>query len=445
MRRDGIRIGLVEDDPIMGESLAQRLGLEGHDVRWWLTGREAMRDLPALANRLDLVICDIRLPDISGEDVFRSTARTAALPPFLFITGHADIDQAVRLMRSGAVDFITKPFKMDDFLDRIGHTVRPRALAESGGALGVSPAMRQVEATLERYAGHDLPVLVTGETGVGKEVAARFFHRASKRRDQPFVAVNCAAIPAELMESELFGHEKGAFTGAAQRHLGYAERAGRGILFLDEIGDMPLALQPKLLRLIESGSFHRVGGEQPVPFRAQIVSASHQDLARAAAEGAFRQDLFFRISALPVAILPLRQRPEDVSWLLDRFLAEMTERDDCRIRGLSALAEEAALAHDWPGNVRELRNRLERAVALCVDERIMPADLFPELARGEEARGFPTLSSARDAAEKRQIERALELTGGQITQAARLLDISRTTLWEKMTRLGLNERARSDS
>ncbi len=445
MPHEAISIGLLEDDPIMGESLAQRLGLEGHEVRWWLTGEEAVRELPAIAKRLDLVICDIRLPDMSGEEVFRAASKLAVLPPFLFITAHGDIDQAVRLMRSGAADFITKPFKMDEFLDRVSHTIRSRPTAIAGATLGVSPAMRQVESILARYAGHDLPVLITGETGVGKEVAARFFHQTSSRRDAPFIAVNCAAIPGDLLESEWFGHEKGAYTGAGQRHLGYAERAGRGVLFLDEIGDMPLPLQAKLLRLIEEGSFYRIGGEQPVEFRAQILSASHQALDKAAEAGNFRQDLYFRIAALPVEIAPLRKRPEDVSWLLDRFLAEMAERSDRPIRGLSALAEEAALAHDWPGNVRELRNRLERAVALGMNEWIMPADMFPGRTHGGAEDDFPTLSIAREAAERRQIERALDLTEGQIAQAAKLLDISRTTLWEKMTRLGLNDRSRSQT
>ena len=190
--------------------------------------------------------------------------------------------------------------------------------------------------------------------------------------------MNCAAIPAELLESEIFGHEKGAFTGAQQRHLGYAERAGKGTLFLDEIGDMPSPLQAKLLRLIEDGSLTRVGGETPIPFRARIVAATHRDLAIRGASTGFREDLYFRLAVLPVEIPPLRQRPEDIAWLLDRFLENAVSRSDTRIRGFSALAEEAALAHAWPGNVRELRNRVDRAVALSTSEWIMPGDLFPE-------------------------------------------------------------------
>ena len=435
------RIGLVEDDPVMGGSIVQRLELEGWDVSWWQTGRAAVDAIPGAAGNLDLIVCDIRLPDMSGEIVFSELAKQPNTPPFLFVTGYGEIDQAVRLMRSGAVDFMTKPFVMEEFLRRIEGGRRTTA---SGARfkeyfLGESPAIQHAEDLIHRYAGHDLPVLVTGETGSGKEVAARLLHQISPRSAEPFMAVNCAAIPSELLESEIFGHEKGAFTGAQQRHLGYAERVGRGTLFLDEIGDMPQSLQAKLLRLIEETSFLRIGGEIPVPFRARIIAATHRDLALRGASG-FREDLYFRLAVLPVEIPPLRQRPEDIVWLLDRFLENAAARSDARIRGYSALAEEAALAHPWPGNVRELRNRVDRAVALATAEWIMPGDLFPENATRPGVLGFVPLADVRDAAERRQIERALEETGGQIAKAADLLAISRTTLWEKMTRLGLGVR-----
>jgi two-component system, NtrC family, response regulator HydG len=440
------RVGLVEDDPVMGGSLVQRLELEGWHVDWWQSGRDAITGIPALEHPLDLVICDICLPDVSGEEVFAELAKLPESPPFIFVTGFGEIDQAVRLMRSGAGDFVTKPFSMEEFLDRIETGRRRRsAIPRSGYMLGESPAMHRTEDLLRRFAGHDLPVLITGETGAGKEVAARFLHQVSERRAEPFVAVNCAAIPAELLESEIFGHEKGAFTGAHQRHLGYAERAGKGILFLDEIGDMPLPLQAKLLRLIEEGSFHRVGGENAIPFRARIVAATHRELAKGSASTGFREDLYFRLAVLPADIPPLRERPEDIVFLMERFLADAVARSNARIRGYSALAEEAALAHRWPGNVRELRNRVERAVALTASEWIMPGDLFPEQASRVQGAAFVPLAEVRDAAERRQIERALEQTGGQVGKAANLLAISRTTLWEKMTRLGLAERARSES
>jgi DNA-binding NtrC family response regulator len=438
MLPDCARIGLVEDDPIMGESIVQRLELEGWNVTWWKSGKEAIAAIETQPLSLDLVVCDILLPDVSGEAVFQSLSKLSGTPPFLFITGYGEIDQAVRLMRYGAVDFMTKPFVMDDFLRRISSGCRPHhSAAVDPTALGISSAMQAVTSILSRYANNDLPVLITGETGVGKEVAARFLHKASARANEPFVAVNCAAIPADLMESELFGHEKGAFTGATQRHLGYAERAGKGTLFLDEIGDMSAALQAKLLRLIEQKAFTRVGGEASVLFNARIVSATHRNLNVKSPSNHFRDDLYFRISVLPVEIPPLRERTDDIIGLMDHFLDEATQRCDTDIRGFSSLAEDAAIAHPWPGNVRELRNRVERAAALARGEWIMPADLFPEGGDAKASTGFTPLADVRDAAEKRQIERALDQTGGQISKAASLLAISRTTLWEKMARFGM--------
>jgi len=428
-------VGLLEDDPLMGESLTQRLALEGASVRWWQTGREAVEAL-ASTPPPDALICDIRLPDMSGEDVFRSVAANATDLPVLFMTAYGDIDQAVQLMRSGAADYITKPFDMGPFLDRLSALMRERR-DDTGPILGVSAAIREVEHFLSRIAGQSGPLLITGETGVGKEVSARHLHALSRPKS-PFVAVNCAAIPTDLLESEIFGHEKGAFTGAQSRHLGYAERARDGILFLDEIGEMPVSLQAKLLRLIEDRSFHRVGGETPVPFRARIVTATNRDLSEAIADGRFREDLLFRLDTFSIEIPPLRRRPEDIGWLLDRFVGEFLDASDGRLRGMSALALEAALGHDWPGNARELRNRVERAVALATGELLMPADLFPPRRGAPMEPSASPLADIRDAAERRAIESALRDTGGQVQEAARLLGISRTTLWEKMKRLGLS-------
>jgi two-component system, NtrC family, response regulator HydG len=446
MPHEPVRIGLVEDDPVMGGSIVQRIELEGGTISWWKTGRQAVEAVAATSGSLDIVICDIRLPDMAGEEVFRELAGRPDAPPFIFVTGFGDIDQAVRLMRAGAADFMTKPFVMDDFLKRIETHRRPRGGdGERGYILGISAPIRDAEDLLRRYAGHDLPVFITGETGSGKEVAARLLHGLSQRASAPFMAVNCAAIPADLLESEIFGHEKGAYTGAQQRHLGYAERAGGGTLFLDEIGDMPPALQAKLLRLIENGSFFRLGGEKPVPFRARIVAATHRKFTAGGGDAVIREDLYYRLAVLPVEIPSLRERSEDVAWLMDRFLADASTRMASRVSGFSALAEEAALGHAWPGNVRELRNRVERAAAICAGEWIMPGDLFPERGVKRPASGFVPLADVRDAAERRQIERALEETDGQIAKAAGLLSISRTTLWEKMTRFGLAERQRSES
>lgn len=435
---EGRRFAVVEDDEIMGASLSQRLELEGARVTWWRTAGEALAGLRAAKGAFDAVVCDIRLPDEDGEELFRAVSALMPPPPFLFLTAYGDIDQAVRLLRQGASDYLTKPFAFDAFIERLAAIARSPEDIEATGALGVSEAMRDVEETLRRVADLDLPVLIMGETGVGKEVAARFLHSCSSRPDTPVVAVNCAAIPAELMESELFGHEKGAFAGAQSRHRGFAERAGEGVLFLDEIGEMPRTLQSKLLRLIEERSFYRVGGEAPVPFQARIVSATNERMEAALTEGRFRRDLFFRLNAITVNIPPLRERPEDAVWLLRRFFEAATAKRPTKLRAISALAEEAIHAHDWPGNVRELRNRVDRAVALARGEVLTVYNLFPEEGRaGEEAPPIEPLADARAAAERRQILRALEQTGGRIADAARLLRVSRTTLWEKMQRLGL--------
>jgi DNA-binding NtrC family response regulator len=429
-------LALIEDDPIMGESLAQRLKLEGAKVCWWRNAADAMAALPQAT--IDAVICDIRLPDRSGVDLFRSISRDRKAPPFLFITGYADIEQAVGLMREGARDYLTKPFEMSEFLTRIEQALGT-AEPEGDPVLGISAAVREMERFLRRAARVVSNLLLTGETGSGKEVCARFLHTLRDEPNGPFIAVNCAAIPADLLESELFGHEKGAFTGAHSRHLGYAERAGRGVLFLDEVSELAPRLQAKLLRLIESRSFHRLGGEQTIPFKARLICATNADLIGHVREGAFRQDLYYRINVLSLHVPPLRERLEDIEWLIDRFFAEFAGVIESNAVGVSALVYEAARGYAWPGNVRELRNRVERAVALASGRWIMPGDLFPDRSdRATAADGLITpLGSAREDAEKRHIQRALTMTGGAIIPAAKALGISRTTLWEKMKRYGL--------
>jgi transcriptional regulator with PAS, ATPase and Fis domain len=241
------------------------------------------------------------------------------------------------------------------------------------------------------------------------------------------------------LESELLGHEKGAFTGASQRHLGYAERAGEGVLFLDEIGELRSELQAKLLRLIEDKSFYRVGGERLVPFKGRLVVATNADLPKLVQAGRFREDLYYRINVVSVKIPPLRDRQQDIPWLMERFFAESADRMETSLKGISSLAEEAALSYDWPGNIRELRNRMERAVALGLGQWVMPGDMFPE--QGDETAStlqMGSLEEVRQSAEKRHILRALAATSGEVGAASKLLGIGRTTLWEKMRRLGLN-------
>lgn len=436
---EGARIALIEDDPIMGESLMQRLELEGAQSAWWQSGEAAIEELRSF--RPDVVVCDIRLPGMDGERLFHDTSTQLVSVPFLFITAHVDIEQAVRLVRAGATDYIGKPYSMDDFLGRICRLLQDRTpLAVDMGevTLGHSEAIKGVESLLRRVADIDSTVLLSGESGAGKEVSARFLHQHSERRNAPFVAVNCAAIPPNLMEAELFGYEKGAFTGAHARHEGYAERARDGILFLDEVAELATDLQAKLLRLIQERVFNRIGGKDLLQFRARLVCATNVDLQQQIQQGQFREDLYYRIHVINVEVPPLRHRKADILPFIKTYLAFFSESFGRDVRGLTTFAEEIALEHDWPGNVRELRNRVERAVALSDGSRLTPGDLFPEYAgaaddgRDDET---ATLSQVRDMAERRHIVDTLNRTGGRVKEAANLLGVSRTTLWEKMKRL----------
>jgi DNA-binding NtrC family response regulator len=346
---------------------------------------------------------------------------------------------AVDLMREGAADYLTKPFDMNVFLRRVQGSLRPSP-SKADVALGVSPAMRDIEHLLRVVSKIHSPVLITGETGTGKDVCARLLHQFSGKQG-PFMAVNCAAIPSDLLESELFGHEAGAFTGAGKRHLGFAERTGEGTLFLDEIGELAAPLQAKLLQLLEDRQFYRVGGETMVAFKGRLVAVTNADLSAMIAAKQFRLDLFYRINSLEVKIPPLRERPQDIPWLMNRFFANLVAEQGKSMRGISALAEQTALAHQWPGNVRELRNRMERAVALNLSGWILPQDLFPERLLNDvpSSRSSLSLADAREAAEKHQITRALAENEGQIGKTAEALGVSRTTLWEKMRRYDLAE------
>jgi DNA-binding NtrC family response regulator len=443
MLLEGYTVAIVEDDPVMGESLVQALGLEGCSVSWWKTGAEATHGLRSTTP--DLVICDMRLPDTTGESLFLTHAALMPLPPFLFITAYGDIDQAVGLMRQGAADYVTKPFELSKVLARVQDLIQKNAVPRQGISLGISRAIQAVEASLLRITNLTSPVLITGETGAGKEVCARFLHGASSRSKEPFIAVNCAAIPADAMEREIFGY-RGATAQAF--HRGFAERARGGILFLDEVSELPLTLQAKLLRLVETREYHRLGGEQNMIFHGRIVCSTHRDLQQLVSDGRFREDFFYRIGGMKIEVPPLRERPDDIPWLIGLFLEKFNSGAPGAAKSASSQALEAALSYPWPGNVRELRNRVERAAAMARASHIMPPDLFPELASSavealEPARSIATLSEAREDAERRQIEIALKETHGHLIEAARILGVSRTTLWEKMRRLGLT--AESDN
>jgi two-component system, NtrC family, response regulator HydG len=435
-------IGLVEDDPIMGESLKQRLELEGYHVRWWQTGEEALAQLAGTA--CQILVCDIRLPDLEGEQLFRKVLPTLGAMPVIFITAFGEIEQAVRLMRAGADDYVTKPFEIEALLDKIS-ALCAREVAAGNDAqrretLGRSRAMRSVESELLRVKDASTAVLLLGETGVGKEVAARQLHGASKRRELPFIVVNCATIPVERAETMMFGHERGGLAGSRSAHVGLVEQAESGTLFLDEVSALPLALQGKLLRLLEDGSYRKLGGTQERVSNARIVSSSNADLPKLISESQFRPDLYFRLNAVALRIPPLRERPEDIIPLAEHIIAQIARRTEGRIPTLTSSARAALCDHPWPGNIWELRNRLERALGLSTGAPQLSAQaLFPEqtLLKSSESR-IASLADARDRAERLQIEEAIRQTGGELGKAARLLGVSRTTLWEKMRRLQIS-------
>ena len=408
-------VALIEDDPVMGQSVADWLAVEGYRASWFRSGSEAVYALSRSAP--DAVICDIRLPDMNGEEVYRALALSCGLAPIIFITGHGDIAQAVRLMQAGAADYLTKPFDIEALLRRLEALLAPRWQRGQGYILGEAPAILAVERALRRVAPIDSTVLLTGPSGSGKEVAARLLHAEGPRVRLPFVATNCAALPMDLLESEIFGHERGAFTGATARHEGLAEQAGAGTLFLDEVAELPIPLQAKLLRLVQERVFRRLGGERDLPFRARIVAATNADLEARIAEGRFREDLFFRLAVIRITMPALRERREDILPLARRFLGEFAAGFARPLRGFTTLAEDALINHDFPGNLRELRNRIERAAALTDGELITAGDLFPERAlRIGSDTPVPRLADVR---------------------AAEWLQVSRSTLFEKLRRLGL--------
>ncbi|HEX3996613.1 MAG TPA: sigma-54 dependent transcriptional regulator [Acetobacteraceae bacterium] len=434
-------IGIVDDDPIMGESLVQRLQLEGYRAIWWQSGEEALSHLPGAGCRV--LVCDIRLPDLDGEQLFRRALPGLGATPVVFITAFGEVEQAVRLMQAGADDYVTKPFAIEVLLHKIAALCAREIAAGSGTTgretLSASAAMRGVETELLRVTDMASPVLLLGETGVGKEVAARQLHNASMRRDQPFVVVSCATIPVDRAESEMFGHERGGVVGSRIAHVGLVEQAGRGTLFLDEVAALPPLLQGKLLRLLEDGSYRRLGGTQEFVSEARIVSSSNADLPALVAGGIFRADLYYRLNVIELRIPPLRSRGEDIIPLAEHYLAQFARGAGHRVPSLTPSARAALREHGWPGNVRELRNRLERAAALASGApQIGGQTIFPEqVLLDRPAERVASLAEARERAERRHIEEALSQTNGEIAKTAVLLGISRTTLWEKMRRLGL--------
>lgn len=403
----GRRIALVEDDEIMGGSIAQRLTLEGAEVLWMKLAQRAIGALRTPRSPIDAVICDIRLPDGTGEEVFTTLCRTSTPPPFLFITGQGEIEQAVRLLQAGASDYITKPFEMNPFLERLLLLLRPRPDDEMPDLLGPSPLAKRVEELARQAAAGNRPILLRGGAGTGKALVARRIHRLSDRSAAPFAHVNIARA-----EDDLAALQEGART------------VGEGVLFLNGLSRMGQPAQDWLMGWLDH--------TPPV----RLIAACGLDMGQLVQDGAFREDLYFRLDLFEIPIPPLKDRPEDALWLLHRLFVATNARRDPPLRGISALTDQAVAAHDWPGNGRELRTRLMQAMATVSGDTIFPSDLFPET-KTQSAVPLPSLSEVRDTAERAHILAVLERTGGQVAEAAKLLKVSRTTLWEKMQKLGL--------
>ena len=431
------RIALIEDDPIIGEALSERLDFEQFACDWYRDGKSARRGLNQ--RRYSVVISDINLPDISGEKLFCELLDGGQVSaPFVFITGCGAIDQAVRLLKLGARDYVTKPFNVGELIGKIRSLCEYQQPAASVSArLGISASMRHIEGLLPRLAASRSAVLISGESGVGKEEVARALHGAGDPQgNMPFVAVNCGAIPENLIESELFGHDKGAFTGADRERHGVFEQADGGSLFLDEIGEMPPSMQVKLLRAIQDRAVVHVGGATQRKVDIRLICATHHDLKAMVEQGSFREDLYYRIHVIHLHLPPLRERQEDILWLATRFLDERTSKGEIR-RTLTPEAERALTRYPWPGNVRELQHCLERASVLSLSPALNAESLFGgggSPASDDEA-PRQALSDHLQECERAYIRRALTECDGRIADTAALLGISRKNLWEKMRKL----------
>jgi len=448
------RILVVDDEPSMREMLRIVLRRDGYDVTIAENGREALGVLER--ERVDLLLSDIRMADLSGVDVLRAARQMNRDIIAFMMTAYASTETAVEAMRLGAVDYFTKPFSMDELRLKVRQHVEAsrlkqenvllkRALNSSysfSNIIGRSEPMLAVFKMIETIARTNSTVLITGESGTGKELVARAVHYNSMRRDQPFVALNCGAVPETLLESELFGHMRGAFTGADQNKKGLLEAAERGTIFLDEIGEMNASMQVKLLRVLQDRRFRRLGGTDEVRADVRVIAATNQELPRLVAEGRFREDLFYRINVIGVHLPPLRDRAEDVPLLADHFLAKFAGQMEKPIRAISRETHERLMAYRWPGNVRELENAIERAVAVEQTPTLLPESLPPYVhPNGGAAQGpaddvptglpdFPALPAGFDLEARGEdfyrhyIGLALERSGGVQTKAAELLGMS---------------------
>ena len=444
------RVLVVDDEPRLGKLASEMLELDGHEVIRAGGGREALVRLAA--ERFDVVVTDLRMPEVDGLAVLRAARALQAAPEVVLMTAFGTAEIAVEAMRAGAADYVTKPFSMDELRLRVRRLAGQRAAESRSERLlarlvpdlcAESPAMRAAMEAARQVAGSDATVLLLGESGTGKSRLARYIHYTSKRAAGPIVEVHCAALPETLLEGELFGHEKGAFTGAAQRKPGHLAAADGGTLFLDEIGEITPATQVKLLRFLQERVYVPLGSTGERSVDARVVAATHRDLAAAVREGRFREDFLNRLNVFSIVVPPLRERPEDVVPLAERFLAGRGLPPEKLSRG----ARDRLLGHAWPGNVRELENALERALILAGDGDVLPAHLTVGVmpARGSRAAELLGEGFSLDAFEAELIRAALERAGGNKTHAARLLGITRRRLYSLLASLEASAEAGAET
>src|SRR5512138_3357040 len=446
---------LVDDEEALREVVAERLAERGFEVQQAASGEAALEKLRDFA--FDILLTDLRLPGLGGREVLQAALERYPDIIAIVITGYGTVKDAVDAIKQGAADFISKPFQFDELMHVIDSALEQRRLRSENaylraqleqryrldGIIGRSRAMRDLFQLLETVAQSSSTVLITGETGTGKELAAKAIHHNSARRAQRFVALNCSAIPETLLEAELFGHVRGAFTGAVANRQGRIEQAHKGTLFLDEIGTMSVALQMKLLRALQEREFERVGDNQTIKVDVRVIAATNSDLAKMVAEGTFREDLYYRLHVIPIHLPPLRDRRDDIPVLVKHFLEKFASGSQMQV---SQEAMRALMAYQWPGNVRQLENAVERAVALGAGRReIDSSDLPAEVQVIPEVAATPFVDFPEDgldlpaylaAIERDLIRRSLDRTGGNRNRAAELLRIKRTTLVEKLKRLG---------
>jgi two-component system nitrogen regulation response regulator NtrX len=437
------RVLVVDDEENIGRSLRLILEREGYSV----TTATSMAQAKALPVRADAYLVDVKLPDGNGIDLLRWFRANENDAPVVMISGHGTIADAVEATRAGAFDFLEKPLSREKVLLALQHALEQTKLREEnrrlkemvGGArmIGSSAAFERVLEQATMAARSDARVLLSGESGTGKELLAAHIHAESPFAAGPFVKVNCAAIPTELIESELFGHEKGAFTGATSARRGKFELADGGTIFLDEVGDLHASSQAKLLRVLQEGEFHRVGGEQAIRVSVRVIAATNRDLAEMVAQQKFREDLYYRLCVVPVRVPSLRERKEDIGPLAEYFLAEFCARNNFRPKRWGAGTLAALEEYSWPGNIRELRNTVERMAILTRGE-VIEADAIPveiRIARGAGPKS--NLREARESAEREHILKALEESKWNVSGAARLLGMERTNLHKRIRALGL--------